>query len=54
LQNGGTAGQATITLTVVASGTPQQIVNTATALTVLSQSDTNPANNTATVTVTSK
>jgi uncharacterized repeat protein (TIGR01451 family) len=54
MQNGGTAGQATITLTVTASGAPQQIVNTASALTVLPQTDSNPANNTATVTVISR
>ena len=54
LQNGGTSGQATITLTVVASSNPQQIVNTASALTVLPQSDSNPTNNSVTVTVTSK
>lgn len=54
LQNGGTSGQATITLTVIASGSPQQIVNTAWALTVLPQTDSNTTNNSATVTVTSK
>lgn len=54
LQNGGTSGQATITLTVVASGAPQQIVNTASVLTVLPQTDSNPANNSATVVVTTK
>ena len=54
LQNGGTAGQASITLTVIASGAPQSIVNAAWALTVLPQTDSNAANNSATVTVTSK
>jgi len=54
LQNGGTSGQATIALTVMASGTPQQIVNTASVTTVLPQTDSNNANNIATVTVTSK
>lgn len=54
LQNGGTSGQATITLTVVASGDPQPIVNTASALTVLPQTDSNTANNSATVSVTTK
>ncbi len=54
LQNGGTSGQATITLTVIASGPPQQIVNTASALTVLPQTDSNVGNNSATVTVTSQ
>lgn len=54
LQNGGTSGQATITVTVIASGGLQQIVNTAWALTVLPQTDSNTANNSATVSVTSK
>jgi uncharacterized repeat protein (TIGR01451 family) len=54
MQNGGTSGQATITLTVLASGTPQQIVNTASALTVLPQTDSNTANNSITVTVISR
>lgn len=54
LQAGGTSGQATITLTVVASSVPQQIVNMASALTVLPQTDSNASNNSATVTVTSK
>lgn len=47
LQNGGTSGQATITVTVIASGSPQQIVNTASALTVLPQTDSNTTNNSA-------
>lgn len=54
MQNGGTSGQATITLTVVASSTPQQIVNTASVVTVLPQTDSNTANNSATVSVTAK
>src|SRR5215469_7448096 len=54
LQNGGLSGQATITLTVIASSSPQQIVNTASALTVLPQTDPNTTNNSATVTVISK
>ena len=53
-QNGGTSGQATITVTVIASGAPQQIVNTAFASTVLPQTDSNTTNNSATVSVTSK
>ncbi len=51
LQNGSLAD---ITLTVVASAAPQQIVNAASALTVLPQTDSNTANNSVTVTVTSK
>lgn len=51
LQNG---AQATVTLTVTASGNPQQIANTASALTVAPQTDSNTANNNATVTVTTK
>lgn len=47
LQSGGTSGQATITLTVVASSAPQQIVNTASAATVLPQTDSNTTNNSA-------
>jgi uncharacterized repeat protein (TIGR01451 family) len=54
LDNGGTFGQVTITLTVIASGTPQQIVNTASVLTVPPQTDSNPTNNSVTVTVTAK
>lgn len=54
LQNGGTSGQATVTLAVIASGTPQQIANTASALTVPPQDDSNPTNNGVTVTVTTK
>ena len=54
MQNGGPSGQATITLTVMASGTPQQIVNSASALTLLPQTDSNPANNGITVTVISR
>jgi uncharacterized repeat protein (TIGR01451 family) len=54
LDNGGTFGQATITLTVIASSTPQQIVNTASVLTVPPQTDSNPTNNSVTVTVTTK
>jgi uncharacterized repeat protein (TIGR01451 family) len=54
LQNGGTTGQVTITLTVTASSVSQQIVNTASAATVLPQTDSNPANNSVTVTVTTK
>jgi hypothetical protein len=37
-----------------ASGAPRQIVNTASALTVLPQTDSATGNNSATVTVTSK
>jgi hypothetical protein len=49
LQNGGTSGQVP-SLTVVSSSTPQQIVNTASALTVLPQTALNPVNNSVTVT----
>jgi hypothetical protein len=54
LDTGGTFGQATITLTVIAPGTPQQIVNTASVHTVSPQDDSNPTNNSVTVTVTTK
>ena len=54
LQNGGTSGQATITLTVIASGSPQQIANTASVSTLFPQTDSNSANNSATVTVVTK
>lgn len=54
MQNGGTTGQASITLTVAASGVAQQIVNTASVHTVSPQADSNPANNSVTVTVTTK
>ncbi|HYL74028.1 MAG TPA: DUF11 domain-containing protein [Bryobacteraceae bacterium] len=54
LQNGGTTGQVTITLTVTASSVAQQIVNTASVHTVSPQTDSNPANNSATVSVTTK
>jgi uncharacterized repeat protein (TIGR01451 family) len=53
LDNGGAFNQATIALTV-ASGAPQQIVNTASVLTVPPQDDSNPTNNGVTVTVTTK
>jgi hypothetical protein len=54
MQNGGTTGQATITLTVTASSVAQPIVNTASVHTVSPQTDSNPANNSTTVTVTTK
>jgi uncharacterized repeat protein (TIGR01451 family) len=54
LQNGGLSSQATITLTVIASSSPQQVVNTASALTVFPQTDSNTANNSVTVTVISR
>jgi uncharacterized repeat protein (TIGR01451 family) len=54
MTNGGLAGQAAITITVTASGVPQQIVNTASVHTVLPQTDSNIANNSVTVNVTSK
>jgi uncharacterized repeat protein (TIGR01451 family) len=54
LDNGGAFNQATIALTVVASGAPQQIVNTASVHTVFPQDDSNPTNNGVTVTVTTK
>lgn len=43
MQNGGASGQATITLTVTAPGTAQQIVNSASAVTALPQTDSNTA-----------
>ena len=54
MQNGGTTGQATITLTVMASSVAQQVVNTASVHTVSPQTDSNLANNSVTVTVTLK
>ncbi|HXB75566.1 MAG TPA: DUF11 domain-containing protein [Candidatus Acidoferrales bacterium] len=54
LQNGGATGQVTVTLTVTASSVAQQIVNTASVHTVLPQTDSNPANNSVTVSVTTK
>lgn len=54
MQSGGTSGQATITLTVVASSAPQRIVNTASVVTVLPQTDSNTANNSAIVSVITK
>ena len=54
MQNGGVTGLTTITLTVIASGAPQQIVNTASALTALLQTDSRTANNSVTVTVMSR
>jgi uncharacterized repeat protein (TIGR01451 family) len=54
LQNGGLSGQATIAITVRASVIAQQIVNTATVHTVLPQEDSNTANNSTTVSVTTK
>jgi uncharacterized repeat protein (TIGR01451 family) len=54
LDNGGAFNQATIALTVAASGAPQQIVNTASVHTVSPQDDSNPTNNGVTVTVTTK
>jgi hypothetical protein len=54
LQNGGLSGQATIALTVRASSVAQQIVNTASIHTFLPQEDSNIANNSATVSVTTK
>ena len=54
MQTGGTTNQATIILTVATSGAAQQIVNTASVHTVLPQTDSNPANNSVTVTVTTK
>jgi uncharacterized repeat protein (TIGR01451 family) len=54
MQNGGATGQATVVITVAASRLAQQIVNTATVHTVLPQTDSNLANNSITVTVTTK
>jgi len=54
LQNGGPFGQVTITLTVAASGVPQAIENTATVHVVSPQEDSNLANNSVTVNVTTK
>jgi len=54
MQTGGTTNQATIILTVAASSVAQQIVNTASVHTVLPQTDSNPANNSVSVTVTTK
>jgi uncharacterized repeat protein (TIGR01451 family) len=54
MQNGGPTAQETITITVAASSVAQQIVNTASVHTVSPQTDSNPANNTITVIVTTK
>jgi uncharacterized repeat protein (TIGR01451 family) len=54
LTNGGVANQATITLTVAVSGSPQLIVNTASAHTAAQQGDSNLANNSVTVNVASR
>ena len=54
LQNGGLSGSATIAITVRASSIAQQIVNTATVHTVLPQEDSNTANNSTTVSVTTR
>jgi len=54
LQSGGPSGQVTIALVVAAPSVPQQIVNTASVHTTLPQTDSNTANNSATVTVTTK
>jgi len=54
LQNGGLSGQVTVVITVSASSVAQQIVNTASVHTVLPQEDSNTANNSTTVSVTTK
>jgi len=54
LQNGGLSGQATIAVTVTASGSAQQIVNAASVHTVLPQQDSNTTNNSTTVSVITK
>lgn len=54
MQNGGPWGQATITLTVAASSVAQQIVNTASVHTISPQDDSSLANNSVTVSVTTK
>ena len=54
MQNGGLSGQATIVITVSASSVAQQIVNTASVHTVRPQDDVNTANNSVTVSVTTK
>ena len=51
---GGVNQQHTVMLTVAASATPQQIVNTASVLTRLPQTDSNTANNSTTVSVVTK
>ena len=52
--SGGVDQQQTVTINVAASATPQQIVNTASVLTRLPQTDSNSANNSTTITVTTK
>ena len=54
LDSGGAFNQATITLTVVASSTPQQVVNAASVHTVSPQDDSNITNNSVTVSVTTR
>jgi len=54
LDNAGSFNQATVTLTVVASGAPQQIVNTASIHTASPQTDSNTTNNSVTVAVTTR
>ena len=54
LTNGSLFGQDTITITVAASGAPQQIVNTASIHTVLPQENLNSTNDSVTVSVTTK
>jgi uncharacterized repeat protein (TIGR01451 family) len=54
MTNGGLSGQATITLTVTASGVAQPIVNTASVHTLSPQDNSNPANNSVTVNVITK
>jgi uncharacterized repeat protein (TIGR01451 family) len=54
LQNVGPANQVTVTLNVEAPSAPQQIANTASVHTVLPQTDSQIANNSVTVSVTTK
>jgi len=54
LQNGGPSGQVTVTLTVEAPSAAEQIVNTASVHTVAPQTDSNPANNSVAVSVTTR
>jgi uncharacterized repeat protein (TIGR01451 family) len=54
MTNSGISNQATITLTVAAPGVAQQIVNTASVHTVSPQDDSNLANNSVTVNVTTR
>ena len=54
LQNGGPNGQVTVTINVTAPSAAGQIVNTASALVVAPQTDSNPRNNSVSVSVTTR